>query len=505
MNVAIYLRKSRADLEAEKNGEFETLNRHKTTLLKVARENNLNIIEIKEEIVSGESIIHRPKMIELLKEVEAKKYDAVLVMDIDRLGRGDMKDQGVILETFKDSSTKIITPRKVYDLTNEFDEEYSEFEAFMARKELKLITRRMQRGRIKSLEEGNYISTDAPFGYDIVNLNKKERTLRPNEHADTVKLIYDLYINGDMGYTKIASYLNNRHIPAYKSDKWSVSSIRNIIKNRTYTGVLEWQKIKTTKQMNENGNSVRIRNDEENVIVANGKHPAIITEEIWEKARKIRESYTHTNHSNKLSNPLAGVLKCKLCGKVMYAHHGRGTKHVTCRSKCGNKGARFEYVEKALLDTLEKYLNIYEIKTVKSDIKSVKTYSEKEINEKALNELENELEELGKQKNKLFELLERGIYDDDTFLERTQIIQKRTDTLNNSIEDIKSRMKTVMKDDKQITVGIRKVLELYPITDSAKEKNNLIKSIVKEAIYYKRQDQRKDEFELYVELKVLED
>ena len=69
MNVALYLRKSRADLDAEKNGEFETLNRHKTTLLKVARENNLNVIEIKEEIVSGESIIHRPKMIELLKEV----------------------------------------------------------------------------------------------------------------------------------------------------------------------------------------------------------------------------------------------------------------------------------------------------------------------------------------------------------------------------------------------------------------------------------------------------
>ena len=54
-------------------------------------------------------------------------------MDLDRLGRGDMKDQGIILETFKESKTKIITPRKTYDLTDEFDEEYSEFEAFMAR------------------------------------------------------------------------------------------------------------------------------------------------------------------------------------------------------------------------------------------------------------------------------------------------------------------------------------------------------------------------------------
>ena len=54
-------------------------------------------------------------MIELLSEVEKGMYDAVLVMDIDRLGRGNMQDQGLILSTFKKSNTKIITPRKVYD------------------------------------------------------------------------------------------------------------------------------------------------------------------------------------------------------------------------------------------------------------------------------------------------------------------------------------------------------------------------------------------------------
>ena len=51
--------------------------------------------------------------------------------------------------------------------TNKWDEEYSEFEAFMARKELKIINRRMQRGRIKSIEEGNFIATNPPFGYKI--------------------------------------------------------------------------------------------------------------------------------------------------------------------------------------------------------------------------------------------------------------------------------------------------------------------------------------------------
>ncbi len=141
MDTCIYLRKSRADEEAEKQGEFETLHRHKTTLLKIAKEKCLNVVDIKEELESGESIKDRPRMIELLKEVEDNQYDAVLVMDIDRLGRGNMQDQGLILDTFKNSNTEIITPRKTYNLNNEFDEEYSEFEAFMARKELKLINR----------------------------------------------------------------------------------------------------------------------------------------------------------------------------------------------------------------------------------------------------------------------------------------------------------------------------------------------------------------------------
>lgn len=52
-------------------------------------------------------------------DLEASHYDAVLIMNMDRLGRGNMHEQGLILETFQKSGTKIITPRKVYDLQDE--------------------------------------------------------------------------------------------------------------------------------------------------------------------------------------------------------------------------------------------------------------------------------------------------------------------------------------------------------------------------------------------------
>jgi len=146
MNVAIYLRKSRADVEAEKRGEGETLAKHKKALLELTKQKKLNVLKVYEEIASGESLVHRPEMMKLLQEVEKGLYEAVVCMDLDRLGRGNMKEQGIILETFRESGTKIITPRKTYDLLDEFDEEYSEFEAFMARKELKIINRRVQSG-----------------------------------------------------------------------------------------------------------------------------------------------------------------------------------------------------------------------------------------------------------------------------------------------------------------------------------------------------------------------
>jgi len=102
--TALYLRKSRSDVEAEAQGEGETLSKHKKALLEVANRNRLNVINIREEIVSGEHISDRPEMQRLLQEVEAGEYDAVLCMDLDRLGRGDMIDQGTILAAFKSST-----------------------------------------------------------------------------------------------------------------------------------------------------------------------------------------------------------------------------------------------------------------------------------------------------------------------------------------------------------------------------------------------------------------
>ena len=230
----IYLRKSRSDLEAEAHGEGETLSRHEHTLLELAKRQHLNVTDIYREVVSGDTIAARPMMQRVLSEVEQGVWSGVLVMEVERLARGDTIDQGIIAQTFKFSGTKIITPIKTYDPDNEFDEEYFEFGLFMSRREYKIINRRLQRGRLASAKEGKWPSGLAPFGYRRVKLkNEKGCSLEPiEEQAAIVRMIFDLYTVGlqdedgsarPLSLGSIATRLNDMHIPSPSGSQWAES------------------------------------------------------------------------------------------------------------------------------------------------------------------------------------------------------------------------------------------------------------------------------------------
>ena len=171
MKVAVYLRKSR---EEENETREETLARHERILLDYCDSNNLIIEKIFREVVSGESIANRPQMQRLLDEVESNKYDGVVVVEIERLSRGNQIDQAEILEIFKKSNTKIFTLNKTYDLSdeNEFDEDFFEFGLFMSRREYKIIKRRLLRGKKQAQKEGYFIGSQCPFGYSKEKCNK---------------------------------------------------------------------------------------------------------------------------------------------------------------------------------------------------------------------------------------------------------------------------------------------------------------------------------------------
>lgn len=170
-----YLRKSREDREAELHGAGETLARHEKALKDLAHSLGITIAKTYREVVSGETIAARPQMISMLNDVETLRPDGVLVTEIPRLARGNTRDQGLLMETFKYCNTKIITPSKTYDPTDEFDEEYAEFGLFMSRREYNSIRRRLMNGKTASAKEGKYAGSIAPYGYTKYKLPDGDR------------------------------------------------------------------------------------------------------------------------------------------------------------------------------------------------------------------------------------------------------------------------------------------------------------------------------------------
>ncbi len=496
----MYLRKSRADIEAEARGEGETLKRHEKILFELAKKMGLNITKIYREIVSGETISARPVMQQLLTDIENGMWEGVFVVEVERLARGDTIDQGIVAQAFKYTNTKIITPMKIYDPSNEFDEEYFEFGLFMSRREYKTINRRLQRGRLESVKEGKYLGNIAPYGYKRKRLeNQKGYTLEilPDE-AKIVKLIYDWYTKPNrIGVSIIARKLNEMKIPTRKGGDWTTSTIRGILSNPVYIGKIRWNSRPQIKQVI-NGEIIkkRPRANKKDWILVDGLHEAIIDDDTFNLAQKYLSENSAlpipTRYVTK--NPLAGLIVCGICGRKMNRRpHKNYPDTLMCVGPtCPNVSSHLYLVEKKLLKTLELWLNNYKL-DLNSKEREQENNLEIDIIKKSIENLNKELETLKKQSNSLHDLLEQGVYSVETFLERSKIINDKINTVKTNKKELEEKLNNIYiteKNKKILIPKIEKVIELYWNLESPKEKNELLKEVIDKVIYIKKEGGR---------------
>lgn len=276
------------DTDYEEVSVEETLSRHRQILDKFCKDKKLNVVEVLEEVVSGESLAARPKMMRLLELVNTGLYDGVVCMDIERLSRGSSMESGYIMQVLQSNNCKIITPGKTYDLQNESDEQFTDMKFMFSRYELKTINKRLVRGRNQSASEGKFMGSMAPYGYRAYKLpGAKGNSLRIEpEEAKVVQMIFDMYGQQGMGYNAIAYALNDMHIPARKG-KWSQTSIVNILTNEVYLGKIRWRR-EPVKRAVKDGMLGKKRIQNENYELYDGLHEPIITEEQWDRARAVQ-------------------------------------------------------------------------------------------------------------------------------------------------------------------------------------------------------------------------
>ena len=511
---AIYLRKSREDIESEKYGEDETLARHEKILTTLAEKRNLTIGKIYREVVSGETISERKEMQRLLKDVENEKWAGVLVVEVERLARGDTADQGRVSKAFKYSHTKIITPVKTYDPDNEFDEEYFEFGLFMSRREYKTINRRLQRGREVSVSEGKFVGNIAPFGYDRVKLkDSKGYTLSINQNeAHIVKEIFRLYAFESNTINLVAKQLNYMNLKPRISDEWTISSVKDILSNPTYIGKIVWNRRKQKKKT-KNGHLIISRPRNQEYLIYDGLHEPIIDTKTWNLVQeKRKQNSPKVKHSNIIQNPLVGLVFCESCGKPMqrrpYTKADKSATLMCSNSKCDNVSSKLYIVENKIIEALKIWFKNYK---VNYEIKDDACTDNNKIIEQSIADIKKELEKENTKLNKIYDFLENGIYSKDEFINRSKSIKNNIQNLENKLNEYTELLSKNNESKQQKEIMIPKlgnVIDLYYKLESAEDKNILLKSIIAKVTYLKtekaiKKDADPTNFELHIYPKIL--
>ena len=450
----IYLRKSRGDSQLESMG-VDILERHEHTLLDLARQMNLTITAIYREVVSGDSISARPEMQKLLSEVESDKWKGVLVMEVERLARGDTIDQGIVQRAFQYTDTLIVTPTKVYNPANEFDEEYFEFGLFMSRREYKTIKRRMQAGRYAAAREGKWPFNSAPFGFSRLKLPREKGWSLALEEKEVpvVQLVYSKFTGpGRVGITYIRRYLNDHQITTRSGKLWTDSMIREMLSNPVYDQKVAIGRRKHVTVL-ENGQPVKKRPRCEDYEVYQGKQPRIIDHGVWVEAQsylglgrpKLPEQYG-------VKNPLAGLIVCGECKKRMLRRpaappgstHGASYDSILCNTQgCPTVGCSLDLLERAVIEALSEWVKDYELDDIVPESKAPELME-------LLESAKTEKSTLLSQKEKLFDLLERGTYSSDVFLERSHSLQERINAADDKILDLQKEIEYEQNNDAHI-------------------------------------------------------
>jgi hypothetical protein len=296
------------------------------------------------EVVSGETIADRPEIQTVLKLIESPKIKAILIVEVQRLSRGDLEDCGRLIKLLRYTNTLVITPQKTYDLRDEYDRDSFERELKRGNEYLEYTKKIMNRGKMRSIAEGNFIGSIPPYGYDKIFITEGKRkcpTLAINEQqANIVRMIFDMYTNQNLGMPTICNRLDSMGATPPKGDRWSNHALKDMLSNVHYLGKVKWNWRKTITVV-EDGEIRKTRPKSEigEFLTYEGRHEAIITEELFNATQEKLGKNPRIRQNMGIRNPFAGLIYCQ-CGRAMSLRTYKkkdGSERCTARLACDDQ------------------------------------------------------------------------------------------------------------------------------------------------------------------------
>lgn len=358
------------------------------------------------EVGSGETLKSRPEVNKLLKRIERPDIKGVLIVDVQRLSRGNLSDAGRLIDLFRYSNTYVLTPHKIYDIRDEYDRDAFERELKRGNEYLEYYKKIQARGKLASVREGNYVGSVAPFGFDRIKKlypdgKRHYWTLtEKKEEADVVRLVFKWFCEDGIGVSNICRRLEGLGVAAKGGKvKWTPGAIYNMLENVHYIGYVRWNWRKVVKIIEDQ--EVKVLRPHAKVgeyLVFNGKHDGIVSEDLFERAKQIRGNAPKNKLDTSLKNVLSGLVFCE-CGHALThnSYVNQGVEFAPPKLKCNNqvrcKSGSVDYKE--LLDrvceTIREAIENFEIRVVNDQDDSAK------LHKSLIESLERKLEKLKEQ------------------------------------------------------------------------------------------------------------
>lgn len=396
--VLAYLRKSQSDdplLTVE-----EVLSKHEAILDEWAERNLGGKVPEQNkfrEVVSGETMKERPGILQVLRLIESPQIKAILVVEPQRLTRGDGEEIGRLMKLIKYTDTLVLTPPRIYDLKDDYDWEAIKRELERGNDYLEYSKKILNRGRLLSISQGNYIGNVPPYGYDkdiVMDGKRKCPTLKINpEQANVVQMMFDMFVNQNMGRHKICRRFDELGIKPPRGKHWSPETMWNMLSNIHYIGKVRWEWRKTVHTV-EDGEIKKSRPQMKlgEYRVYDGKHPAIISEELFYAAQEKKGRNSREKPNTKVRNPLASLVYCH-CGRSMTlrTYKSRDAKpRLLCDGQvhCNTGSCLYEELQDRVIKVLEQSIEDFEIRLANDSGDAVKRH------EKLIKSLEAKVKEL---------------------------------------------------------------------------------------------------------------
>ncbi len=352
MKTALYLRVSTEDQVKE----GYSLEVQRETLEAYAKREGHEVYKVySDDGISG-ATTNRPALTALLADAKSGKFGLVLVSKLDRFSR-NLRDLLNLVEELCACGAGFKSAGEPFDTTTSSGKLMFQQLGSFAEFERNRIAERVFPGMVKGAMQGHWLgSRFAPYGYTY---NKTAKLLEVVEsEAEIVRKIFALYLEGKSTWG-IAAALAKKGIRNRKGNYIGSKAVGDILKNRIYVGTIVWNVHHYDKTKKTAKGYKYVKNDPDKVIVAQGKHKAILSDEVFAQAQKLRaEKRIYMRKARPGDYLLSGILFCGKCNhKYIGAssvsnHRTKATKKwYRCSSRnngylsCSNNSVKAEDVE----------------------------------------------------------------------------------------------------------------------------------------------------------------